>query len=71
MPEKFILVPRQNMMYLLYLESTIYKGVSMIKQYMSAMGVDESQYQSGDFAVHSPIDGEVIGTVDLHQVSDE
>ncbi|WP_133105393.1 L-piperidine-6-carboxylate dehydrogenase [Psychrobacter sp. S4(2024)] len=42
----------------------------MIKQYMSAMGVDESQYQAGDFAVHSPIDGEVIGKVALHQVSD-
>lgn len=42
----------------------------MIKQYMSAMGVDESQYQAGDFAVQSPIDGEVIGKVALQQVSD-
>lgn len=42
----------------------------MIKQYMSAMGVDEDQYQAGDFAVHSPIDGAVIGKVTLHPVSD-
>lgn len=42
----------------------------MIKQYMSSMGVDESVYLNGDFAVHSPIDGSVIGKIALHNVSD-
>ncbi len=42
----------------------------MIKQYMSAMGVEESLYQNGNFEVKTPIDGSVIGKVTLHQVSD-
>ena len=42
----------------------------MIKQYMSAMGVEESLYQKGNFEVKTPIDGSVIGKVNLHQVSD-
>ena len=37
----------------------------MIKQYMSAMGVKEAQYQNGDFDVNSPIDGSVIGSITL------
>ena len=39
----------------------IYKGLIMIKQYMSAMGVEEAHYQNGDFEVATPIDGTVIG----------
>lgn len=42
----------------------------MIKQYMSAMGVEERLYQNGNFEVKTPIDGSVIGKVTLHQVSD-
>ena len=37
----------------------------MIKQYMSAMGVQDEQYQRGDFAINSPIDGTIIGQVNL------
>nr|UNK05988.1 hypothetical protein MN210_04570 [Psychrobacter sp. PraFG1] len=42
----------------------------MIKKYMSAMGVEESLYQNGNFEVKTPIDGSVIGKVTLHEVSD-
>lgn len=42
----------------------------MIKQYMSAMGVEEARYQNGDFNVTTPIDGSVIGKVTLDKVSD-
>lgn len=42
----------------------------MISQYMTAMGVDPSQYQQGDFEVKTPIDGSVIGKVTLHKPSD-
>lgn len=40
----------------------------MIKQYMSAIGVKEEQYQNGDFEVNSPIDGAVIGKINLDTV---
>lgn len=40
----------------------------MIKQYMSAIGVEEEQYQNGDFEVNSPIDGAVIGKITLDTV---
>ncbi|GAA0315596.1 L-piperidine-6-carboxylate dehydrogenase [Psychrobacter aestuarii] len=42
----------------------------MIQQYMSAMGVQDDHYQNGDFAVHTPIDGSVIGHVSLHSTDD-
>ena len=42
----------------------------MIKQYMSAMGVEETRYQNGDFDVTTPIDGSVIGKVTLDKVAD-
>ena len=42
----------------------------MIKQYMSAMGVEEARYQNGDFGVTTPIDGSVIGKVTLDTVAD-
>ena len=42
----------------------------MIKQYMSAMGVEEAHYQNGDFEVATPIDGTVIGKVTLDKVAD-
>ena len=42
----------------------------MIKQYMSAMGVEEAHYQNGDFEVTTPIDGSVIGKVTLDTVAD-
>lgn len=42
----------------------------MIKQYMTAMGVAEERYKSGDFAVHTPIDGTQIGKVSLDSVAD-
>ncbi|WP_413521204.1 aldehyde dehydrogenase family protein [Psychrobacter glacincola] len=42
----------------------------MIKRYMSAMGVEETRYQNGDFNVTTPIDGSVIGKVTLDKVSD-
>ncbi|KGQ50526.1 aldehyde dehydrogenase [Gallibacterium anatis 10672-6] len=37
----------------------------MIKTYMQAMGVDEQQYQQGNYKVRSPITGEQIGTINL------
>ena len=42
----------------------------MIKQYMSAMGVEEARYQNGNFNVNTPIDGSVIGKVTLDKVTD-
>ncbi len=42
----------------------------MIKQYMAAMGVEEVQYQNGDFDVNSPIDGSVIGSITLDSVDE-
>ena len=42
----------------------------MIKQYMSAMGVEETRYQNGNFNVTTPIDGSVIGKVTLDKVAD-
>ncbi|MBF4488681.1 aldehyde dehydrogenase family protein [Psychrobacter sp. N25K4-3-2] len=42
----------------------------MIKQYMSAMGVKEEQYQHGDFEVNTPIDGTVIGKITLDSVDE-
>lgn len=42
----------------------------MIQQYMTAMGVKDDQYQNGDFAVHTPTDGSVIGHVTLHSTDD-
>ena len=42
----------------------------MIKQYMSAMGVEEARYQNGNFNVTTPIDGSVIGKVTLDKVTD-
>ncbi len=40
----------------------------MIKQYMSAMGVQDKQYHKGDFKVNSPIDGAIIGNVTLDTI---
>ena len=37
----------------------------MIKTYMQAMGVDEQQYQQGNYKVRSPITGEQIGAINL------
>ncbi|MGP4848819.1 aldehyde dehydrogenase family protein, partial [Marinobacter sp. 1Y8] len=42
----------------------------MIKQYMSAMGVQEEHYQNGDFEINTPIDGTVIGKVTLDSVAE-
>lgn len=42
----------------------------MIEQYMSAMGVQATDYQNGNFSVYSPIDGSSIGSVTLDQLDD-
>lgn len=39
----------------------------MIKTYMQAMGVDEQQYQQGNYKVRSPITGEQIGAINLDE----
>ena len=42
----------------------------MIENYMQALGVAKEQYQQGDYAVHSPIDGNEIGNIKLDSVLD-
>ena len=42
----------------------------MIENYMQALGVAKEQYQQGDYAVRSPIDGNEIGKITLDSVSD-
>ena len=42
----------------------------MIKQYMSAMGVQEEHYQNGDFEINTPIDGTVIGKITLDSIAE-
>lgn len=42
----------------------------MIENYMQALGVEKEQYQQGDYAVRSPIDGNEIGNIKLDSVLD-
>lgn len=42
----------------------------MIEALMSKLGVDSAIYQQGSLAVHSPIDGQLIGRVKEHTIED-